>query len=516
MVLQQSLNMNKERSEYGDWQTPYQLAMRVCLMLKEKGITPTTIFEPTCGEGTFIRAALEVFRSIKRVYAVEIYKPYINKVQELKEIYPNVDFCIYHQSIFDFDFNIIKDKNILILGNPPWVTNSQLGSIGSENLPQKSNFKNHKGLEAITGKGNFDIAEYILISIFQRLHYNKGHFALLVKNSVIKNIVLDNETTFNIGNLYQYEIDTLKEFGASTSASLFLGELGTKEKETICKAYNIYNTKYIKTFGLINGNQISDIDSYKRNGSIDGSCQFEWRSGIKHDCSKVMEITIIEDDKYSNGLKETFKIEEDCVYPLIKSSDIAKFKGEVRKYLIVTQKNTSDSTKTIAIKCPLTYEYLLNHAEFLDNRKSSIYSKRPRFCIFGIGDYSFMPYKIVISALYKTTFFSLLYPLGNKPIMVDDTCYSIGFMEKRNADITLKLLNGTYVQDFIKSISYSDAKRVITKDILMRIDLEKALEKYTYKELSISEEEYSNYQAFLTTINYKSNNSKNIQYNIWS
>lgn len=499
--------MNKNRSEYGDWQTPDQLAIRICLMLKNRGIAPTTILEPTCGEGSFIKAALEVFNSIKRVYAIEIYKPYIKKVEKLEKIYTSVEFCIFHQSIFDFDYNIIKDKNILILGNPPWITNSQLGSIGSENLPIKNNFKNHKGFDAITGKSNFDIAEYILISMFQNLHSNKGYFALLVKNSVIKNIVLYNEPTLNIGNLYQYEIDTLKEFGASTNASLFLGELGTKTKETICKTYNIYTNEYIKKYGLLNGYQISDIDSYQKNGFIDGSCQLEWRSGVKHDCSKVMEITSIDNNKYSNGLKETFKIEKDCVYPLIKSSDIAKFKGHVRKYLIVTQRNTSDNTQIIEMKCPLTYKYLLNHAEFLDNRKSSIYSKRPRFCIFGIGEYSFMPYKIVISALYKSTLFSLLYPLENKPIMVDDTCYAIGFKEKKKADITLKLLNGIYVQDFIKSISYSDAKRVITKDILMRIDLEKVLKKYTHKELKISEKEYEDYQVFLSTTNCKSNDS---------
>ena len=79
--------MNKERSEYGDWQTPYQLALRVCLMLKQHGVSPTTIFEPTCGEGAFIKAALEVFDTIKKVYAVEIYRPYIEKVCEIKEKY---------------------------------------------------------------------------------------------------------------------------------------------------------------------------------------------------------------------------------------------------------------------------------------------------------------------------------------------------------------------------------------------------------------------------------------------
>ena len=491
--------MNKERSEYGDWQTPYQLALRVCLMLKQHGVSPTTIFEPTCGEGAFIKAALEVFDTIKKVYAVEIYRPYIEKVCEIKEKYKAVDFCIFHQSIFDFDFNNIKEENILVIGNPPWVTNSQLGSIGSENLPQKSNFKNHKGLEAITGKGNFDIAEYILISIFKGLPAKKGHFAMLVKNSVIKNIVLENETAYKIGDLHQYEIDAIKEFVASTSASLFFGKLGVHQKETTCKAYNIYTNEYIKRFGLINENQISDIDAYEKSNLIDGESPIIWRSGIKHDCSKVMELVKKENGMYENGMKETFHIEEDFIYPLVKSSDISKFEGKVRKHLIVTQKKTSDETNTIEEKCPLTYEYLLKHSTLLDNRKSSIYKNRARFCMFGIGDYSFFPYKIVISALYKSTMFSLLYPLNGKPIMIDDTCYSIGFKNEKEASITLKILNGIHVQNFIKSISFPDAKRVITKDILMRIDLNKAFKLYTYQELGINEEEYYRYKKIIDT-----------------
>ena len=37
-----------------------------------------------------------------------------------------------------------------------------------------------------------------------------------------------------------------------------------------------------------------------------------------------------------------------------------------------------------------------------------------------------------------------------------------------------KLLNSLVVQNFLKSIIFPDAKRPITKDILMRIDLQKA------------------------------------------
>lgn len=50
-------------------------------------------------------------------------------------------------------------KNCLILGNPPWTTNSKMGQIDGTNLPEKSNVDTLKGMDALTGKSNFDISK---------------------------------------------------------------------------------------------------------------------------------------------------------------------------------------------------------------------------------------------------------------------------------------------------------------------------------------------------------------------
>ena len=157
----QSSKTQRGRSEYGDWQTNMDLALAVCRMLKEQGVRPKVIVEPTCGKGNFIIAALQVFDSIEDVYAIEIHRPYIEELNArlskhlagnpgLKKINVN----IYNKNIFDFNFSGIKDsikgREILVLGNPPWVTNSGLGTMRSNNLPKKSNFKNARGLEAMT------------------------------------------------------------------------------------------------------------------------------------------------------------------------------------------------------------------------------------------------------------------------------------------------------------------------------------------------------------------------------
>ena len=207
-----------------------------------------------------------------------------------------------------------------------------------------------------------------------------------------------------------------------------------------------------------------------------------------------MELTRV-GNHYKNNIGETVEIENGLVYPFLKSSDI---KGEAilrcRKYVIVTQHHTSDNTSYIKERFPLTFSYLHEHKEFFDSRKSTIYKNRPDFCIFGIGDYSFKKYKIVISGLYKQTKFSIVGLIDDKETMLDDTTYLLGFEDKFLAVTTLKILNSKLVQEFIRSVFFEDSKRPISKELLMRIDLIKALNLLGNKRLGLSEDEYYEYK----------------------
>ena len=129
---------NEKKGEYGDWQTNLPLAISVCEQIKAQGIRPQVIIEPTCGQGNFIIAALLTFDTIEDVYGIEIYKPYLNvleeKLQKLGKSLDNINFHLYHENIFDFDFRQIAEHTngriVLAIGNPPWVTNSKLSEIG--------------------------------------------------------------------------------------------------------------------------------------------------------------------------------------------------------------------------------------------------------------------------------------------------------------------------------------------------------------------------------------------------
>lgn len=481
----ESMVEEPSRGEYGDFQTNHRLANYVTEFLKEKLAMPDIIVEPTCGKGSFIIAALKTFPDVEKIIGVEIFKPYVwetkfNIIQYYldnpREKKPVIE--IYHFNVFNFDFKQIANNNInkeiLLIGNPPWVTNSKLSSLKSNNLPEKSNFKKHNGFDAITGKGNFDIGEYIILMMFDAFHNLKGNFAFLVKNSVVKNVVFDQkQKSYNISDIQKQTIDSKKEFNVSVEASLLYCKLN-KSPDFTCKEFNFYSrARIMSQFGWIQDNYVSNIEYYKHSGDIEGACPFEWRQGVKHDLSSIMEIERV-NDHFINRLDEEILLEDDLVYGFLKSSDLKEpIIDKTRKFTIITQKKVGQDTSFIKKEYPKTYKYLQRHKDQFISRKSSIYNGKPQFSIFGIGDYSFKPYKVAISGLYKTYTFSLVLPQYNKPIMLDDTCYLLGFDHIEYAVYTLILLNSNKAREFLLSITFPDAKRIFTKDILMRIDLYK-------------------------------------------
>ncbi len=476
-------NVNKveepDRAQYGDFQTNLDLANKVAQQLYLRNISPEIVIEPTCGKGNFIIASISNFKTIKNVFGMEIYKPYVweSKFNILDFFLSNQNINkpeieIIHCSIFDFDFKKIskqfQTENLLIIGNPPWVTNSKLGSLNSTNLPKKKNFKNQNGLDAITGKGNFDIAEYITMMLLDAFQTHNGYLSLLVKNSVIKNLVFDQkDKKYHIGEIEKHSIDSKKEFNVSVEAALLNCKLNSLPSFE-CKEYDFYSGENKLCFGWLHSKYVSNIRDYKQTKGIDGICPFEWRQGIKHDCSPIMELER-ENGKFINNLSEKISLEEDLIFGFLKSSDLKNTViKNTRKHIIVTQKKVGQETSYIQHLYPETYAYLKKNLTSFQSRKSSIYNGKPLFSIFGIGDYSFKRYKVAISGLYKTYHFTLVLPQNEKPVMLDDTCYFIGFDRIEYAVYAIILLNSKISEEFLKSITFSDAKRVFTKDILMR------------------------------------------------
>ena len=144
---------------------------------------------------------------------------------------------------------------------------------------------------------------------------------------------------------------------------------------------------------------------------------------------------------------------------------------------MVTQRSVGENTDRIQSEAPKTYKYLENHAHLLDSRKSSIYRGKPKFSIFGVGEYTFLPWKVAISGLYKKLNFCLVGPIDGKPVIFDDTVNFLSFTTEGEAKFIHSLLMSEPARKFYDASIFWEEKRPITAEILRRLSL-KEVAKY--------------------------------------
>ena len=479
-----------DKWQFGDFQTPIELANKVTQILKEKHkIEPNVIIEPSCGKGSFIKAAIDHYPNAS-VIGFDINPSYINQTLALIHN-KQAQVKIKVGDFFSLDWNNILDGikgRILIIGNPPWVTSSELGLINSKNLPEKSNFQNRRGIEAITGSGNFDISEWMLLQHAKWLAKRDGTIALLCKYSVARKVmrqIRQNEKHIFFGHIYK--INAKRYFKANVEACLFV--LTKEAGNDDCEVYENLDAKEASyVIGERDGFVVKNIKTYEKWSHLrNGESPYIWRSGIKHDCSKIMELEPI-GNGFVNGLNEYVELEQDFIYPLMKSSDVGNCRVEsCRKMVIVTQTTVGEDTHFIKHFAPKTWLYLVSHSNHLCGRKSSIYRNKPPFSIFGVGDYTFKPWKIAISSLYKKLNFCLIGPFDGRSVVFDDTVNFLSFTSEDEAKFIFKLVTSSPALKFYEAMIFWDEKRPITTNILMRLSL-----KEVAKELNC-ENEYDNF-----------------------
>lgn len=468
------------KKEYGDFQTPLSLARRVAALVEQDEKHVGTVIEPTCGVGAFLQATAELFGASPKYWGFDLNASYVKAAGSALARLGLREGTVQQRDFYDIDWRkFISEQsgNLLIIGNPPWITNAGMGVIGGDNLPQKSNFQGHGGFAARTGKANFDISEWMLMKLIDALQGRNAAIAMLCKTATARKVLRHAWVNgLDVGPSSLHLIDAASEFGVSVDACLLYTHTGLGVAESTATVYpSLSFDGPLQTFGLFAGDLVSDIDAYRALRDLDGLEYRRWRSGVKHDAAQVMEFTR-DNGYFVNGLGEQCELEEEYMYPLLKSSDLANGRLKPARFVLLTQRRVGDSTEAIRRTAPKTWCYLLDHGKELDTRGSSIYAKRARFAVFGVGDYSFASAKVAISGLYKTLHFQSVGSSGEKPIMVDDTCYFIPCDTKSEADFFADLLNSETAQRFISALVFTDAKRPVTIDVLKRIDLKKLAE----------------------------------------
>jgi hypothetical protein len=380
------------------------------------------------------------------------------------------------QDFFQADWQRILNalpQPLLIVGNPPWVSNSTLGVVGGVNHPRKQNTDGLRGIDALTGKSNFDISESIWRTLLEATRGCQVTLAMLSKTRVARRTLQWAwQRGLPIGQASLFGIDASRDFHAAVDACLLVCQSDAESESRQCQVFpHLESPAATQTWGYREGRVVGNLPAYLRWQHLKGQFSGRWRSGVKHDCARVMELRPCSGG-WQNGFGETVQLEETHLFPLVKSSQLARGTVQPDRWLLVPQQRVGQDTEIIRDRAPKTWHYLNAYAAQLDGRRSSVYRGQPRFSVFGVGPYAFAPWKLAVSGFHPTLEFRKLGLFENKPIVLDDTCYFVGCDQEEVADELLHALNHSIAREFYSAFIFPHAKRPVTAEILQLLDLE--------------------------------------------
>ena len=464
----------RQRVELGDWQTPKALADAVVELVARSGGRFASVLEPTCGTGTFLAAARRF--SGARLVGYERSPAY---VEAARRALAGTDATVQIADFFATDWASVVGglpEPLLLLGNPPWVTNSTLGALAAQNVPAKSNHRRQAGFDALTGKSNFDISEWMLGRLLDATRGRRFTLGMLCKTAVARRLLERCAGSEWELSGAVHAVDARAHFAATVAAVLLVvrgsGERARAATEPRWAVYaSLAASEPASYMGVSRGRVFSDFDAYRATAALEAESAQGWRSGVKHDLARVMEL-VEEDGTLRNGLGEAVAIERDYVYPLFKGTDLARARRLPPRFVLVTQRALGEDTSVIRERAPATWRYLERHRAAFEARKSRIYRGQPAFSMFGVGEYTFALHKVAISALHKELTFRALAPEGARPIVLDDTAYFLPCASAKRAALLVRALESPLARRFFEARLFWDAMRPINKALLESLSLD--------------------------------------------
>lgn len=465
--------------ERGDWQTPSALAALVIELLRRRGPAPRVVLEPTVGRGAFLSAARAAFPDA-RLVGRDVDPAHLAAARRSLRG-ASADLAV--ADCFDLDWEALVaglPDPLLVVGNPPWVTSSTQGALGTRNLPAKTNQLRLPGLSARTGLANFDVAEWLIARLASACASRRFTLAMLCKASVARRLLQRWAGDGSALRGALYAIDARAAFGAAVSAVLLVVTPGQSARRGAAAAWPVYpsltSRRASRYIGVAGGRPLGDVDAWaatralERRAAPDVRPATIWRSGVKHDASAVLEL-VRRDGALWNAAGARVDVEPDHLFPLLKGADVAAGREPGTRWLLLPQRGLGDDTRLLKQLAPRTWRYLELHAARFAARKSSIYRERPPYSVFGVGPYSFAPYKVAISGLHKRLTFRVVGPVEGRPVLLDDTCYFLACPTRSAALRAHAWLTRPEATRFFEARIFWDEKRPIQQRVLSALDL---------------------------------------------
>jgi len=224
-----------------------------------------------------------------------------------------------------------------------------------------------------------------------------------------------------------------------------------------------WQTFEAKTERILNALRGESIYQARRGASIDPYGVFYMK--IKQVFS---DGTILVENLPELGKRRISKVEEriegDLVFPVVRGRDIRRWNAMPEIYALVVQdpkKRVGYEEEWMKINLPRTFAYLHKFKDVLLSRGSNVVrelaEKTAFYTMYGIGEYTFAPYKVVwkrmASDLEAVVLSKIKTPIGEKDVIPTDTTSLIPFKSAEEAHYVCAILNSSPVRFCVRSYS---------------------------------------------------------------
>ena len=406
----------------------------------EKWKQGSKIIDPTCGQGVFIHALIELSlerdlkispNELSRITGIEINphdkEYFLNETKRKYGIdFPADNFII--EDFFDYDS---KEKFDIAVGNPPWINFSNLEESYKTKL--KTEYKNY-GLvrnkkDILLGASRSDLAALAIQKCMKDCIKSNGNGYFFIPLSLLFNEganqffrpKLDEEGVFSIEEIFDFEYSLV--FPKVLTRNGFIAvQRGSKQKFPIKLTKLEKDGKSTSMYCIPTSDEKSWLQSKSKSQAKFPTINVEphqnprqgmntcglnklfifSRESLQNSASNSVGIFV-------NGTGDKFKISSEFMLPLLNNKNFGSLKPSPNRYILcLYNKHGSPLNYKEIQKLTGVEDYLLKFKTQMEARKGVLIQtqiKRGAFwALLGVGPYCFSKFKVAWMAFGKSNF----------------------------------------------------------------------------------------------------------------
>lgn len=393
-----------------------------------------------------------------------------------------------------------------IVGNPPWVNWESLPDGYRRQIAplwREYALFPHKGFDAILGKSKDDISILMTYVVADRFLRDGGKLAFVITQSVFKSAGAGKGfRRFRIGetgpHLKVVHVDDLSDLqpfeGASNRTAVAVFQKGQPTQYPVPYTYwkkvapgrldyestldEVFSkVRRLNLFAVpVNADDPTSAWLTARRRALSiirkilGPSDYQARKGVTASLNGVFWLEIL--TQRPDGLlvvrnlteaskrkveQVTTEIEPDLIYPLLRGREVRRWQVSRSASILIThlpgQRLKAIPEEQMQSSWPKTWKYLKRFEE--DLRNSGVvkryFPSGPFYSMFNIGDYTFMPYKVVFREISSAITSAVVEPVEGKSVIPDHKLVMCQSDNEYEAHFICAVLNSTIVEFVVKT-----------------------------------------------------------------